>query len=249
MEWLIGIFAFLVFIVWLIWNGGWNSGWQSGLQEAGRKNREINGNYERQITELKKDNQSQAAELRTLKSAIRDANAHLDALRGDAVQLLEAVRSTKPPRLLYPEAFLLLAPGVLRAYAEWARDAGSLWLRIDQLSLQSRRALEEATLAFREIGTSDVQNHSGDTPLLREVISVLRERPPELGLNLFDFSSYDFDELSQWFDTLARFSSAYVVRVSEVEDEMRREKARSATIDLTERASPTGEQPEVAARD
>jgi hypothetical protein len=69
------------------------------------------------------------------------------------------------------------------------------------------------------------------TPLLRDVLSIVEARPNGVEFNLFNCVSYDFDELGQWFETLAQFSHSHVMRVSEVESRLQREGGNLGNLD------------------
>lgn len=231
MEWLIGIAAFIAFVFWAVWQ----SGKGNGLQEAASKQAEANGKYERRIAELEEEIGSERRKTRTLTVEIREARSHISALRGGAVDLLQELRATKPPSILHVEPFLLLAPGTLYGYSAWARSAAGVWRRVDELSAQSRRALEEAYLAYgKSHAPPSVTTMEGPptTPLLRDVLSTIEGQPHEAVFNPFNCGAYDFDELANWFDTLAHLSHSYVVRVAEVESRLRREANMSTDLGI-----------------
>jgi len=220
-EWLIGIAGVIGLILWAIWN----SGKQSGIEEARQKERETNGRYERQISELEEERRVQRQEVRRLTAELDNIRTHLGALRGEALSVLDALRATKPPLVKQLEPFLLLAPGTLNSYAAWSRSASRVWAKIDQLSAQSRRALEEAchSHAHDDVPTAPREDGEANTPLFQETISLLRAKPSELAVNVFDLRTGDLEQLGHWFDQLSQLSYSYVMHVWQIEDRLKAE--------------------------
>jgi hypothetical protein len=170
--------------------------------------------------------------MRALETALRDVKRHRDALRGSAGPILSELRLEKPSWVANDDPFLLLAPGKLRSFAEWASTAKDVWAQVDRLSPQSRRALEEAVNSHFDglAGTAPpAEQNLSSTPLLRQAIEVIQSQPEELSANIFGLSFYDLEDLKAWFEHLIVFSTSYVVRVAEVEEEQRRDEIRSTT--------------------
>src|SRR5262249_3797104 len=95
--------------------------------------------------------------------------------------------------------------------ASWALGAHTVWRSIEQLSAQSRRALEEAWIAERDGAASD-----GATPLLGDVVRIMREKPTDIFVNLFDLKAAQINELHNWFNALAHASQQHVAYVAEI---------------------------------
>ena len=168
------------FVFWIIWQWGKSVGLDEGKHQSDRKERIASAEHAREIERLERKSKDLMLELRAVETVLQQAKSDRDALAGETPFLL-GLWESRPSWVTYPHPFVLLGPGRLRELGLWAIGAQTVWQDVDRLSAQSRRALEEAYIAERDGASSD-----DATQLLRQVGHVMREKPSELDVNLFD---------------------------------------------------------------
>ena len=87
-----------------------------------------------------------------------------------------------------------------------------VWASVDALSADAKRTLEEACLATTQALNQEAAAYSV-TPLLTDVVSLVREAPDIIQVNLFDLKSGDFESFALWLDVVERMGRDRYLRV------------------------------------
>ena len=220
---------FVIFVVGaLIW--GWGN--NAGAASSQYRKRQLEDSHQRELASLRESLQQQHKEqltvLRSQLTEYRKITAEHQAekarLNGIVEDLGVASRCSYPRdhcsmayerslRWLQDEdAILLLGPGQLNEYAEWASQAISVW---EEGSRLSTRARCPEGLPNRE---ADGTAPEPQSPLVRNTIAVISGGPQQLAShNLFEISTEQLRELRNWFQRLSGIATEYVVCVEELE--------------------------------
>lgn len=167
---------------------------QNQLQEANQRGDEF-------LTEL--------INLRGLRNTLVARIAHLEATLASMALEIELARDIlpviSPPKWI--DEFDLLSGrkrGSLQECHDWASRASVVWSKIDELSSDSKRQLEEASWAtLRDSRMSTTASYSV-TPLVLEVVAILKQAPEITQANLFELATTDFQTFALWLDIVER---------------------------------------------